>query len=365
MDINHEEEDPTVGMRMATNSTSTDHCAAFALDAKDLLTLRTLCDHVSDEEFTDSIAILVLGLTHLKEKAEQDQSELPVRAAVPPHIRNNTQHRPSTIQRFRDIQRSMADISSDDDEQIRDYEELIFLTAIILGCSIIDLDDVCSSIVELSTICLSNWESVGSTRNDPKKNRTINSFTDQEARSNTRFTTAELHRLKDGFFGTQSKDTFSFKGYKFTFEEVMLISLDYLANGHKYSTMRHVYGGDWGIYGLSINFFARFLHHKYFHRLSGDSLKYWAPQVPELRKAIWLKVCFDEKKHQDIHVAFDEFLVFLWIDDMQHEMSRPGGGPIDEEDNRRDNENQIQRAFFTRYGKMHGMKTQAVHCQME
>ena len=163
MDINDEEEDPIVGMRMRTNRTSTDHRAALALDAKDLLILRTLCDHVSNDELADSIAILVLGLTRLKEKAEQDQSELPVRAALPPHIRNNTQRRPSTIQRFRDIQRSMADRSSSDDEDvIRDYEELICDTAMLLGCSIIDLDDMCSSIIELSTIRLSKWEFVGS-----------------------------------------------------------------------------------------------------------------------------------------------------------------------------------------------------------
>ena len=67
MDINDEEEDPIVGMRMRTNRTSTDHRAALALDAKDLLILRTLCDHVSNDEFADSIQTYLDSLSFKEE----------------------------------------------------------------------------------------------------------------------------------------------------------------------------------------------------------------------------------------------------------------------------------------------------------
>ena len=64
-----------------------------------------------------------------------------------------------------------------------------------------------------------------------------------------------------------------------------------------------------------------------------------------------MKVCFDEEANQDIGVSFDEFAVFGWIDAIQNETCRPGGGPVDDEDNRRLEESRLQRAFFTLYGK--------------
>ena len=134
-----------------------------------------------------------------------------------------------------------------------------------------------------------------------------------------------------------------------------------MANGTKYQKMSETYGGDWAMYGYPINFFARFLYQKYYHRLSGQSMQYWALNADAFRKAIWLKVCFDKDANQDIMISYDEFAVFGWIDGMQHQTCRPGGGPIDDEDNRRPDENRTQRAFFTSYGKMHGMKTLALH----
>ena len=80
-------------------------------------------------------------------------------------------------------------------------------------------------------------------------------------------------------------------------------------------------------------------------------MNYWSQNVTAYPKAIWLKVCFDEEGNQDIPVAFDEFAVFGWMDGMKNVTCRPGGGPVDDNDNRRADENRIQRAFFTSYGK--------------
>ena len=90
-------------------------------------------------------------------------------------------------------------------------------------------------------------------------------------------------------------------------------------------------------------------------------MNYWSQNVTAYRKAIWLKVCFDQEGNQDIPVAFDEFAVFGWMDGMQNETCRPGGGLVDDKDNRRADENRNQRAFFISYGKKHGMKTLAVY----
>ena len=114
-----------------------------------------------------------------------------------------------------------------------------------------------------------------------------------------------------------------------------------MANGTKYQKMSETYAGDWAMYGYLINFFARFLYQKYYHRLSGQSMQYWALNADAFRKAIWLKVCFDKDANQDIMISYDEFAVFGWIDGMQHQTCRPEGGPIDDEDNRRPDENQV------------------------
>ena len=248
-----------------------------------------------------------------------------------------------------------------DDDDVGDYEELVTMSACLLGCSILDLDMFCTTIVDLTAIRASEWDNVELTTKSAKKNRTIECFSDSQANSNTRFSKDDLRELLFTLFGTQPALTYTFCNNKFTYEETLLIALDYMANGVKFSKLVDTYGGDWTRYTYPVNFFARYVYHKYYHRLSGKSMRYWASSVPEFRNALWLKVCFTENGCQDIRVPFNRFRPFGWIDAMQHTMCRPGGGPQNEADDRREDENRIQRAFFTSYGKMHGMKTQALY----
>ena len=45
------------------------------------------------------------------------------------------------------------------------------------------------------------------------------------------------------------------------------------------------------------------------------------------------------------HITLDSFRVFGWIDCIQNITCRPGGGPVNEDGDRRDGEDEIQRAF--------------------
>ena len=255
----------------------------------------------------------------------------------------------------------MIDELGDNENDIEGYEELLTMSATLLGCSILDLDIFCRDIVDLTAIRASEWDDIVLTTKSPKKNRTINCFSDSQANSNTRFSKGELRDILQELFGSQPSNTYTFCKNKFTYEETVLLALDYMANGVKFSKMVDTYGGDWTRYTYPINFFSRYIHQKYYHRLSGKSMRYWAPSVPEFRKAIWLKVCFDENGRKDVFVDLNRFRTYGWIDAMQHSMCRPGGGPTNVDDDRRDDENRIQRAFFTSYGKMWGMKTQALY----
>jgi len=195
-----------------------------------------------------------------------------------------------------------------DIHNIGDYEDLSCFLSSMLSMSIIDIDQVCRQIVDLTAIRATDWEQHISTRNNKKtKHRTIDSFaTDVETKSQTRFFKGELRRILDLLFSSQPTSYFTWKTYRFSYEEALIISLDYMVNhGTKYQTMRHIYGGDWTTYVYCINFFALYLYQKYYHRLSGQSMNYWSQNVTAYRKAIWLKVCFDQEDNQNIPVTFE------------------------------------------------------------
>ena len=54
------------------------------------------------------------------------------------------------------------------------------------------------------------------------------------------------------------------------------------------------------------------------------------------------------------------FRTFGFIDCMQLAMCQPGSGPLNESDDRHEDRWRIQRAFFTSYGRMWGVKAQGV-----
>ena len=241
------------------------------------------------------------------------------------------------------------------------YERTLMFLVLLLGWSMVDMDDLCDILIETTSIKRSQWNEGRLLTRSPKKNRKIADFSDAECYLYTRFTKEELQILMVKFFGDLGDGDFVVNGNRFTFEETLLIALTYMSTGMKYSSMVLIFGGDYTRYTYPINFFARYVTCKYFHRISGQSIRYWAPSVVEFRRAIWKKVCFDEEGTQDIHVPLENFRIFGMIDAMQNPTCSPGSGPIDDEGNRNPDRFYIQRAFFTSYGKKWGMKTQAVH----
>ena len=154
------------------------------------------------------------------------------------------------------------------------YEDLLYFASSMLSLTLVDIDHVCSEIIYLSTIRASDWNEVVSTRNSPKKHRTIDSFSDIDTKSNTRFMKFELHQILELVFGSQPTIGFSWHSYKFSYKETLLIALDYMANGNKYQKMKDISVGNWATYGYAINFFARFLYQKYYHGLTEKSMIY-------------------------------------------------------------------------------------------
>ena len=69
-----------------------------------------------------------------------------------------------------------------------------------------------------------------------------------------------------------------------------------MANGTKDITMSMIYGGDWTQYSLMTNWFAKFVYHKYYHRLSGRSLSYFidSESVNVFREKIFMYITHDQ-----------------------------------------------------------------------
>ena len=248
--------------------------------------------------------------------------------------------------------------------EVGSYAEIIGAFSLLLGCAMTDLDSVMDAIVNLSTINRREWNSVELTTSSPPKNRTINDLGPM-CYHMTRFSLAELQTLNALFFDEYNSPNYVFCKNKFTFEETMIISLDYMANGTKFITMSMTYGGDWTRYSLMTNWFAKFIFHKYYHRLSGRSLSYFFEdsKVDIYREKIFMYIKHDQNGEiiPDLeHLNLTSFRPFGYLDCMQLAMCQPGSGPVNEDDDCNENCWRIQRAFFTKYGKMWGMKAQGV-----
>ena len=245
-----------------------------------------------------------------------------------------------------------------------DYCNILSVFATILGISMIDLDSIIVELIDVVAIRKDEWDGVRLSTNSVKKNRTIVEL-GSYCYHCTRFSDKECLTLKQLFFGAFLNDSFSYKENRFTYEETMLISLTYMAHGTPYIQLRMTYGHDWTRYGYMIEWFATFLFHKYYHRICGKSMEYWATEydITQLREKIFNYICFDDNGNRIEgleHVQKDMFRVFAWIDCMMHVTSRPGSGPINEENERHNNEDELQRAFYTSYGHQWGIKNQAL-----
>ena len=162
-----------------------------------------------------------------------------------------------------------------EDHGMRDvYSNVVCQFSYILGLSVIELDDLLVKIIDLTAIRRHKWLEVRLTTNSPKKNRTVDDL-GPLCYHLTRFQKAELNQLIQLLFGKFVSSTYKFKGNIFTNEETLIIALDYMSNATKYVTMSIAYGGDWSKYSLMVNWFSKFMYHKFYHRMCGRSLDFW------------------------------------------------------------------------------------------
>jgi hypothetical protein len=132
---------------------------------------------------------------------------------------------------------------------------------------------------------LTNRDPTG-TRYTPFRYNTINELSESTAEHLTGFNKIQLERL---YISWRMHDTYTEPGrYLFTGEEIMIYFLTFLRKGHNFLTMAFsVFGGDPRQLTYAIRQMVDHLHGTFYHKISGDSMSFWLPEVDSFREAIW------------------------------------------------------------------------------
>ncbi len=257
---------------------------------------------------------------------------------------------------------SFNELQRFDGGQDNRYAQIISVFSLILGLSILDLEQLLDSLIDISAIRTVDWDQVRLSTQSRKRNRTIQEYS-RHCYAMTRLTADQLQQLNTLFFGRFDSESYTYKRNRFTYEETLLVALQYMSTGTKYYEMHFAFGHDWTRYSLMVNWFAKFIHHKYYHRLSGRSLEYFFPPpnvsdiVSQYRESLYRYVVYDngnEAIDELADVELETYRSCAILDCMKNAMCQPGSGPIDRNDDRYANW-ELHRAFYTSYGSVCGV----------
>ena len=114
-----------------------------------------------------------------------------------------------------------------------------------------------------------------------------------------------------------------------------------------------------------------YLYNTFYHKITGDSMRMWLPQIDDFRLAIWLKLNEGyriEERYNPmdmsqnwrtlvlLSIPFDAFRIFGFLDDTGFRTTAPGitsrrvYGFYDD----------AQRSFYSAYFAGHGLKVQTL-----
>jgi hypothetical protein len=207
----------------------------------------------------------------------------------------------------------------------------------------------------------------------PEVNSDIDHLTEDKAYDFTGLCKANLNRL---FIALRLSDDIPVVGERrthFTGQQLLLFYLYYLQKGKTFLEMAKadIFGGDPRRYSLAIPTVVKYLHHNFYHKISGDSFRLWTTpaKVEAFRYAIWLHLQQRptiEEQEFDPGIAgadfilddlpFDHFQPFGFLDDYGISTARVG----DEPRRRLGFAHDLQRAFYSGYFRHHGLKAQVV-----
>lgn len=192
-----------------------------------------------------------------------------------------------------------------------------------------------------------------------RKNRTIDSFRDDQCHMYFRFETRDkLHRVFRAFqFPRWFRDK---QKHKYSGEEVFLVGLYRMRNASSFGAAcwEYVFGMTYNQAGSAFQLFLHFMFNNWGYLLT-NNVTFWIPYLPMMAVAIRNKLA--EKGVVFPHpLSPGGFRVFGFIDNTMNSTCRPGGGPARDGTNAPRNDPLIQRAFYNGWKKLHSLKWQTV-----
>jgi len=173
--------------------------------------------------------------------------------------------------------------------------------------------------------------------NGPERKRTIDSLTELEAYSWTRFTKAELvllllHFRLPEYLWTRNR-------YRFTGEEVLIFCLTRIALGLDFTELvASKFGGSSTRWSEAFKWFIEHLYFTFYHRITGNSMMLWIEKIDEFRRVICYKVNAEPVEIHGTDANGNGFVrwvyancdpatfrIFGFIDDTGVQTCRPGG----------------------------------------
>jgi hypothetical protein len=218
---------------------------------------------------------------------------------------------------------------------------------------------------DLSDIMLVDDDAVKMKRKRPKVARkTILDFERETSSFSGKFrfrSGDQLRRLLLAFQFPEGE--FSIKRSKFTSEEVLLISLTRLAYPLRWQDIEDKFGRYQSELSNAFYWFLDFMIEHWAYLLVNNR-EYWLDHLEASAEAIRQKLMTlpNQENRLVFPPAYEDngFRIALFIDNTMLAINRPGGGPSEAGEQARRPSSRVQRAWWTGWKKLHGLKWQTV-----
>ena len=192
-------------------------------------------------------------------------------------------------------------------------------------------------------------------------NRTIDTFTNEQIKNDFNFQNKDQLRVL--FVCLKIPQSICLdNGCRVTGEEAFLVTIYRMSWPRKLTQIEDTFGRDYSVWSRCINFMINYILDNWCYLLF-DNMAYWFPTLPQMHATIVDKLVSLGYNYDTRLLGLDletQHHIFGFIDNTIAPTCRPAGGPADDGINARRLDPLIQRAFYTGWKKLHGLKLQTI-----
>jgi hypothetical protein len=221
-------------------------------------------------------------------------------------------------------------------------------------------------LIKLQCVSLHDWKQLDRPRSYANRKPRFDCYSDSDILRKFKFRSKDdLIKLKMCF---RVPDAVVLPcGHRFTGEEIIMISLYRLHFPSKLNDMQSEFVRDYSSLSRAFHWFIQFMVTNWLYLLT-NNIEYWNEDIEYFCERIRYKLqCIIRKKNHNDNIfvtslkedAVNGFKIFAFIDSAPFRTTRPGGGPVHPGGEGAARHNSLeQRAFYSGYKKLHGVKLQ-------